>query len=69
MLEWCFTIDLLDSRRDERPGAGLRQTQATFTQPWLALVLAIASVLALYHGLIRRRVARDARRGAADGAR
>ena len=43
--------------RDGRRGRGLRQTQAAFTQPWLVLVLAVASVLALYHGLVRRRVA------------
>ena len=36
---------------------GLRQTQATFTQPWLVLALAVAAVLALYHGIVRRRVA------------
>ena len=58
MLEWCFTIDLLDS-----PSVGvgvaraLRQVQATFTEPWLATVLAVGAVLAAYNGLIRRRVA------------
>jgi hypothetical protein len=58
MLEWCFTIDLLDS-----PSVGvglarsLRQVQATFTQPWLATVLSIGAVLAAYNGLVRRRVA------------
>jgi hypothetical protein len=58
MLEWCFTIDLLDS-----PSVGLglaralRAMQAAFTQPWLASVLAIGGVLAAYNGLIRRRVA------------
>jgi TrbL/VirB6 plasmid conjugal transfer protein len=56
-LEWCFTIDLLASSAAGGLGRGLRQMQATFTQPWLPLVLAVASVLALYHGLIRRRVA------------
>jgi hypothetical protein len=58
MLEWCFTIDLLDS---PSVGAGLarglRRAQATFTQPWLASVLAVAAVLAAYNGLVRRRVA------------
>jgi hypothetical protein len=57
MLDWCFTIDLLNSPAMSGVARGLRATQATFTQPWLAIVLAIASVLALYHGLIRRRVA------------
>jgi hypothetical protein len=57
MLDWCFTIDLLNSPAMGGLARGLRETQATFTQPWMAIVLAIASVLALYHGLIRRRVA------------
>lgn len=58
MLEWCFTIDLLDggSLRGE-VARGLHQMQATITMPWLALVLAIASVICAYQGLIRRRVA------------
>jgi hypothetical protein len=58
MLEWCFTLDLLDSASVSVGLArGLRQVQATFTEPWLATVLAIGSVLAAYNGLIRRRVA------------
>ncbi|HEX3518253.1 MAG TPA: hypothetical protein VHT29_04380 [Solirubrobacteraceae bacterium] len=57
MLEWCFTIDLLPGAAAGGLGRGLRQTEATFTQPWLPLVLSVASVIALYHGLIRRRVA------------
>ncbi|MHB8234833.1 MAG: hypothetical protein ACYDHT_09300 [Solirubrobacteraceae bacterium] len=58
LLEWCFTIDLLDS-----PTVGvelahsLRQAQATFTEPWLATSMAIGAVLAAYNGLVRRRVA------------
>jgi hypothetical protein len=55
MLEWCFTIDLLDSA-SVRLGGGLRQMQSNLTDPWLAGVLAVASVLAVYNGLIRRRV-------------
>jgi hypothetical protein len=57
MLEWCFTIELLDSPAAGGIGRGLRQMQAALTDPWLAIVLAVASVLALYNGLIRRRVA------------
>jgi hypothetical protein len=58
MLEWCFTIDLLDSPSvSGSVGAGLRQMQRAFTDPWLEIVLAVASMLALYNGLIRRRVA------------
>jgi hypothetical protein len=58
MLEWCFTIDLLDSPSvSSGVGTGLRQMQSAFTEPWLATVLAVASVLAAYNGLVRRRVA------------
>ena len=57
MLEWCFTIDLLDSSAAAGLGGGLRQMQATITEPWLPIALAVASVLAAYHGLVRRRVA------------
>jgi hypothetical protein len=56
MLEWCYTIDLLDSA-SASVGKGLRQMQSSLTGPWLATVLAIASVLAAYNGLVRRRVA------------
>ncbi len=56
MLEWCYTIDLLDSSVMGGITRGLRETQATFTQPWLVLALAVAAVLALYHGIVRRQV-------------
>jgi hypothetical protein len=55
MLEWCYTIDLLDSA-SVSVGRGLRQMQSALTGPWLASVLAVASVLAAYNGLVRRRV-------------
>jgi hypothetical protein len=58
MLEWCFTIDLLDSSSVKLGiAAGLRRTQAAFTVPWLACALAVGAVLCAYHGLVRRRVA------------
>ena len=57
MLDWCFTLDLLNGPAMGGLARGLRGTRETFTQPWLALVLAIAAVLAVYHGLVRRRVA------------
>jgi hypothetical protein len=58
MLEWCFTIDLLDSPAVSVGLArALRNAQGVFTEPWLATVLAIGSMLAAYNGLIRRRVA------------
>ncbi len=57
VLEWCYTIDLLQNSAIGGIARGLRETQATFTQPWLVLALAISSILALYHGIIRRQVA------------
>jgi hypothetical protein len=68
MLEWCFTIDLLDSPASGGVGRGLREMQATVTEPWLAAVLAVAAVLALYNGLIRRRVADTLGQAAVMGA-
>ncbi len=56
-IEWCYTIDLLDSSAMSGVAKGLRETQAAFTRPWLEAVLAVASMLAAYHGLVRRRVA------------
>jgi hypothetical protein len=57
MLEWCFTLDLLDSAATVGLGGALRQMQASVTEPWLPIALACASMLAVYHGLVRRRVA------------
>lgn len=57
MLEWCYTLDLLDSSSLNSTVRVLHNTQASLTQPWLAFVLASSSVLALYNGLIRRRIA------------
>jgi hypothetical protein len=57
MFEWCYTIDLLRSGAMSGVARALRTAQTTFTQPWLAVVLTIAAVLAVYHGLVRRRVA------------
>ena len=56
MLEWCYSLDLLNSSKINGITQRLRETRATFTQPWLELALAVASVLALYHGIVRRRV-------------
>ncbi|MGO9247487.1 MAG: hypothetical protein ACLP7W_02705 [Solirubrobacteraceae bacterium] len=57
VLEWCYTIDLFETSQIGSIARGLRETQASFTQPWLVLALAIAAVFALYHGIVRRRVA------------
>jgi hypothetical protein len=55
--EWCYTIDLLRGGAMSGVARALHTMQATVTRPWLALVLCVAAVLALYHGLVRRRVA------------
>jgi hypothetical protein len=56
-LEWCFTLDLLDSSVLGQLERSLRATQSSFTGPWLVLALALASLAAAYNGLVRRRVA------------
>jgi hypothetical protein len=56
MLEWCYTVDLLESSAMRAVTKGLSETQATFTRPWLVLALALAAVLATYHGIVRRQV-------------
>jgi hypothetical protein len=55
-LEWSYTIDLLNSSAMSGVATGLRAAQRTFTEPWLAIALALASVGALYGGIVRRRV-------------
>lgn len=57
MLEWSFSIDLFDGSVAADMSKHLRQMEGTFTEPWLPIALAIAAMLALYHGMIRRRVA------------
>jgi len=56
-IEWCYTLNLLNGATLGSVASVLRAVQATVTQPLFALALAVASVLALYHGLVRRRVA------------
>ena len=57
MLEWCFSLDLLAGATAGHLGSGLRQMEGALTTPWLPLALAVAAILAAYHGLVRRRVA------------
>ncbi len=57
MLEWSFTIDLLDSATASGLGSSLRTAQEALTRPWLPMALAVASLLVVYDGVIRRRVA------------
>lgn len=56
-IEWCYTLDLLNGATLGSVASALRAVQATLTEPLIAFALATASVLALYHGLVRRRVA------------
>jgi hypothetical protein len=56
MLQWCYTLELLGGSMTSGLRSSLREAQANFTQPWLALALAAASVLAFYNGLILRRI-------------
>jgi hypothetical protein len=56
MLQWCYTLELLGGPMTSGLRSSLRQAQSSFTEPWLALALAVASVLAIYNGLIRRRI-------------
>jgi hypothetical protein len=56
-LEWCYAIDLFDGATLGSVSSALRGAQRAFTQPWMAAVLSVASVLALYRGVVRRRVA------------
>src|SRR5271165_6669397 len=60
LLEWAFAIDLLDTPAAQGIGASLRRAQEAFTQPSLVAVLAVASVLVAYKGLVRRRVVETA---------
>ena len=56
-LEWCFTLDLLDSAVLGGVERSLRATQTAFTGPWLTAALALAAIAAAYNGVMRRRVA------------
>ncbi|HVR05176.1 MAG TPA: hypothetical protein VMS02_03985, partial [Solirubrobacteraceae bacterium] len=55
-LELCYALELLGGAMGVATAA-LAHAREGFTDPWLALVLSLASLLALYHGLVRRRVA------------
>jgi hypothetical protein len=57
LLEWCYALELLGGGTSGAAAAALEHARAGFTDPWLALALSVAALLALYHGLVRRRVA------------
>jgi hypothetical protein len=67
-LEWGFTLDLLGGTTMDSLERSLRAAQVAFTQPWLVLVLALASLAAAYNGLVRRRVAETLGQAALMGA-
>jgi hypothetical protein len=57
MFEWCYSLNLLSGSLLSEVTGALRNARLTFTEPWLAIALACASTLVVYHGLVRRRVA------------
>lgn len=57
VLEWAYTLELLNGPLASGLGPALRAAQAQFTQPLLATAFACAAVLAAYQGIVRRRVA------------
>ncbi len=56
MFEWCYSLNLLSDSLLREVTVALHDARLSFTEPWMAIALAIASTLAVYHGLIRRRV-------------
>jgi hypothetical protein len=57
MLEWCYSLNLLSGSLLGEITRALHDSRLTFTEPWLTFTLAVAAVLAVYQGLVRRRVA------------
>ncbi len=56
MFEWCYSLNLLTHSLLHEVAVALHDARLSFTEPWMAIALAVASTLAVYHGLIRRRV-------------
>ncbi|MEA2384508.1 MAG: hypothetical protein QOH72_4479 [Solirubrobacteraceae bacterium] len=65
VLEWSYALDLLDATTVGSLATALRSARELFTQPWLPLALAVASVGLFYSGLVRRRLAESAGQAAA----
>ena len=57
MFEWCYSLNLLSDSLLREVTSALRNARLRFTEPWMVIVLAVASTLAVYNGLVRRRVA------------
>jgi hypothetical protein len=56
MFEWCYSLNLLTHSLLREVTVALHNARVSFTEPWMVMALAVASTLAVYHGLIRRRV-------------
>lgn len=56
MFEWCYSLNLLTHSLLREVTVALHGARLSFTEPWMVIALAVASTLAVYHGLIRRRV-------------
>lgn len=57
MFEWCFSLSLLGGAVMGQLTTALHSARLSVTEPWMAFALALAAVLAVYRGLVRRRVA------------
>ena len=70
MLEWCFTIDLLDSARRSSVAGACAKRRRRFTEP-VAGARAVGGrrCWSLYNGLVRRRVAETLGQALLDAAR
>lgn len=60
MFEWCYSLRLLGGAVTSQIAAALHSARLTITEPWMAFALALAAVLAIYRGIVRRRVAETA---------
>jgi hypothetical protein len=56
MFEWCYSLNLLSDSLLREVTVALHDVRLTFTEPWTVIALAVTSTLAVYHGLVRRRV-------------
>jgi hypothetical protein len=68
LLEWCYSLDLLDGHALSGVQRAMSGAQRAFTDPWLVLVLAIAAVGLVWQGVVRRRVIDSLGEAAAMGA-
>lgn len=57
IFEWCYSQNQLTESIMPKVARGLHETQLAFTKPWMVVVLSVAALLALYYGLVKRRVA------------